>query len=549
MCSFLVRIVKLIITECYNIFIFTDTNAGKRIFQNSIKNEPSFSKIFIIAPVQKESAAKQGEIMQSSKYRVLSDAEIRLIHRHSLDILADTGIRVNVRRMRNLLADHGCAVDENEKLVKFPADIVEKYVGMCPREFTLCGIGFEKTWRISPDDRLWAGLGTAFRFIDAQNPHYREATHEDVRKHLVLFDHLDNITCNQMDVNALDIPMHTIHVEAIRTWAQNCTKPFGMGAYGVMATTDMVEMVSMVMGGREKIKERHPYNAIVSIQSPLSTASIQIEGMMILAENNFPCIMSPEAMAGTTAPVTLAGLLVQHNAEILSHLVMAQVVNPGTPVMYGSVSTIAEMKWGTAALGAVEAALLSSASAQLAHYYNIPCRAVAGATDSKLMDIQAGIEREQSMTLAAMAGVNYITCVGTLESTSLGAHELAVIDHEIIGRVERAIRGIEVNETSLALEEIRRVGPEGNYLMESHTQQHFRREHFMPKVTDRNQIDNWEKSGRKSMIDHAAAEVEKILERHQPRELDPGLLKELDSYVELVKKRTLADFEAAEWEY
>jgi len=487
--------------------------------------------------------------MKSSDFKVLSDSEIKLIHQHSLGILESTGIRVNVKKMRDLLADHGCKVDEGSKIVMFPADVVEKLVGMAPREFKVCGPDAEKQWLISPDARIWSGLGTAIRFIDAGNPDRREATQEDVRKHMVLFDHLNNITCNQMDIMAQDIPMHTTHVEAIRTWANNCSKPTGMGAYGVMAATDMVEMLSIVIGGKEKLQDNHPFNVIVSIQSPLSTAAIQIEGMMILAEHRVPCIMAPEAMAGTTAPVTLAGLLVQHNAEIISHIAMAQAVNPGTPVMYGSVSTIAEMRWGSAALGAVETSLLSTASAQLAHYYDIPCRAVAGATDSKLIDIQAGIEREQSMTLAAMGGVNYITCVGTLESTNLGSHEMVVIDNEIIGRVERAIRGIEVNEISLALETIKHVGPDGNYLMEPHTQKHFRKEHFMPRVTDRDQLETWEKGGKKSMVDHAAAEVEKILESHQPREIDPGLSKELDRYVEMVANRTVADFEAAEWEY
>lgn len=487
--------------------------------------------------------------MQSTAFKVLSDAEIRAIHQHSLEILEETGIRVNVRKMRDLLAEHGCRVDETSRIVRFPAEMVEAHVGMAPRAFTVCGPDPEKNWRVSPDDRLWAGLGTAIRFIDATGSDWRDATQEDVRRHLILFDHLNHITCNQMDIMAQDIPMQTTHVESIRAWAHNCSKPTGMGAYGVMATTDMVEMVSLVMGGRERLVDNHPFNGIISIQSPLSTASIQIEGLMILAEHRFPCIMSPEAMAGTTAPVTLAGLLVQHNAEIISHIVMAQVVNPGTPVMYGSVSTISDMRSGSAALGAAETGLLSTASAQLAHFYGVPCRAVAGATDSKVMDIQAGIEREQSMTLAALGGVNYITCVGTLESTNLGAHEMSVIDNEMIGRVERVIRGIDVSESSLALDTIRNVGPDGNYLMEAHTQQHFRKEHFMPRITDRNQLEIWDKGGRKSMVDHAKQEMDNILARHRPRELDAALAAELDRYVETVSKRSISDFEAAEWEY
>jgi trimethylamine--corrinoid protein Co-methyltransferase len=486
--------------------------------------------------------------MKLARLEVLSEDEVTQIHQRTLEILENTGIRVTLKKMRELLADSGCKVDETSKIVKFPPAMVGKFVKKAPAEFFVCGADPDVRWKISPHTRVWAGLGTAFRMLEPKSGQHHDATHEDVEKHLILFDHLDNISCNQMDIWAQDLLMHTIHVEAIRTWAQHCRKSIGMGAYGVMATTDMMEMVSMVMGGKEKLKHRHPFCAIVSIESPLSTAQAQLEGLMILAEHNVPALISPEAMAGTTAPVSLAGLLLQHNAEIISHIVMAQAVSPGTPVMYGSVSTIADMTRGTPALGSIETGLISAASAQLAHFYNLPIRAVAGATEAKVMDVQCGFERGQSMLMAAMGGVNYITCVGTLESTNLGAHELAVIDNEIIGRVERALNGITVNETMLAFDDIQRVGAGGNYLMEPFTLEHFKSEHFIPTVTDRNQIEAWTESGRKNMVDHAAAEVDRIVAEHRPKVLDPKLKEELDAYVEMVKQRKIEDFENAEWE-
>jgi trimethylamine--corrinoid protein Co-methyltransferase len=486
--------------------------------------------------------------MRSSRYQVLSQSEIEQIHQHTLEILEEVGIKVEVKKMREMLGDLGCSVDEGTKIVKFSSDIVETYRKKAPREFVICGADSEKQWKMSPENRVFGGLGTAINLYDLWTGEYRQTTLEDVVNHIVLLDYLDNIVSNQMDIWPHDIPMHTLHVETIRGWAKNCTKSFGMGAYGVMATRDMMEMVSLVMGGRGKIQDKHPFMTIVSIHSPLATAQIQLEGLMILAEYGQPALVSPEAMAGTTAPVTLAGLLVQHNAEILAHIVMAQVVNPGTPVMYGSVSTIAEMRRGTVALGSVETSMITTASAQLAHFYNIPCRAVAGATEAKTMDIQCGLEREQSMILGAMGGANYITCVGTIESTTAGAHELAVIDNEIIGMVERVIRGIEVNENALALDVIRRVGPGGNYLMEEHTQMNFRNEHFIPKLADRNSRQIWEQEGKKEMTDYAREKARRILSEHKPKDLDPKLSKEIDEFVDSVSKRSIEDFEAAEWE-
>ena len=179
--------------------------------------------------------------------------------------------------MRNLLADHGCPVDETDNTVKFPAGLVDTSIAKAPSEFVICGADPSVRFPIGPDKRVWAGLGTAFRMLDVKTGSTAEATHRDVEKHLVLFDNLDHVSCNQMDIWAQDLPMHTIHVEALRSWALNCTKSIGMGAYGVMATSDMMEMVSMVMGGRERLKTRHPFCGIVSIESPLSTTQAQLE--------------------------------------------------------------------------------------------------------------------------------------------------------------------------------------------------------------------------------------------------------------------------------
>jgi trimethylamine--corrinoid protein Co-methyltransferase len=184
----------------------------------------------------------------------------------------------------------------------------------------------------------------------------------------------------------------------------------------------------------------------------------------------------------------------------------------------------------------------------MAHFYGLPCRAVAGATESKIMDLQCGMEREQTMTLAAMGGVNFITSVGTLESTSQGAHELCVIDNEIIGRIERLLDGIAVNPTTLAMDAIRRVGPEGTYLRERHTLNHIIPEHFIPSVSDRQPFETWKKGGQRGIIDHAAEKVNAILENHQPVTLDAGLAKELAAFVDRVKKRSVDDYHAAEWE-
>jgi trimethylamine--corrinoid protein Co-methyltransferase len=164
------------------------------------------------------------------------------------------------------------------------------------------------------------------------------------------------------------------------------------------------------------------------------------------------------------------------------------------------------------------------------------------------MDLQCGVERVRSMLLAALAGGNYITCVGMMESTTGTAQELSVVDNEIIGSVKRVVRGIEVTEESLAKELIQKIGPDGNYLMEDHTQKLFRSEHFMTKLASLEKRDIWLKEGSKEMVDRARERTKTILKKHKPRDVDPELKKELDAFCTEVAERDLDVYYAAEWE-
>jgi len=212
------------------------------------------------------------------------------------------------------------------------------------------------------------------------------------------------------------------------------------------------------------------------------------------------------------------------------------------------VSTVAEMRGGSPTLGAVETGLISAACTQLAHSYDIPCRAVAGGTEAKTFDIQCGFERVRTMMMAAMAGANYITCVGTTESTTAGGHELAVIDNDLIGMVKRTLGGVEITDETLALDVIKKVGPGESYLMEAHTLDHFRRDVYISDIVDQQNRDAWQENGEKGVLDNAREAARDILAQHQPRDIDPHLLRELDGFVKSVAERTLDDFYAAEWE-
>jgi len=249
---------------------------------------------------------------------------------------------------------------------------------------------------------------------------------------------------------------------------------------------------------------------------------------------------------GGSGKTTLAGLLAQQNANILAHITLAQIFRPGIPVLYGTVSTVANMRLGNVALGSVETGLISAASAQLARHYCLPIRSVGGTTDSKLEDVQAGIERTTTLVQAVLAGVDFITCAGTLDGSMMESDALLVLDDELCGAALRMARGIEVNEDTLAVDLIREVGPGGHYLAETHTVNHFRKEHFIPRLMVRDPYDAWVDGGSKSALDLAKERANKILAEHQPRQLEKAVSDELEKYRQMVAERPIEEFYAYE---
>jgi trimethylamine--corrinoid protein Co-methyltransferase len=486
--------------------------------------------------------------MKPSYFEVLSQSEVEQIHAASMNILESVGIRVGLKRARDAFGEAGAHVDEAARSVRMPEEIVRGAIGRAPSQFTLYGADPDFQLEIGTDQVNFAALGTPTKIVDLETGQLRPTTLEDVRNHLRLLDGLDHINNSQMDIWPNDIPMTSIHVEAILAWAQNCHKSFGLGCYGGMPSEDMMRMMAIAVGGKEELKKRPRFFGICSVMTPLQMIKLQLEGMFLFAEYGQPIAMSPEAMAGATAPATLAGLLAQQNAEILAHIALSQIIAPGTPVLYGNVSTVADMATGNVALGAVESGLITAGAAQLARHYGLPFRSVGGATDAKTVDLQCMLERVSTLLPAVLAGAHFITCGGTLESTMTESHPLLVLDDELCGLILRLARGIEVSEETIALDLIKEVGWDGHYLDKLHTAQHYRREHFLPKLLRRDAREVWEGKGSKTALDLARERARDILAKHQPRQLDPAVERELLQYRDMARDRELADFEAAEWE-
>lgn len=488
--------------------------------------------------------------MKLTKFEVLAKDEIQQIHSSSLELLETIGVKIQTNEARELLKENGAIVneDDNENFVKFPEDLVREKLKHVPNKFSLWGSDGSFNFEVNTEDVNFATVGTPVKIYDPlHKKRLRKSVLEDTIKQIRIVDSLKNIMCSHIDVWPNDIPFLELHCHCIREWARNSTKPYGLGCLGRLASQDMMNLTSIIVGGDDELKQRPRLIGFFNPTSPLILDQLLLNGMFIFAKYNQPLIIAPAASGGATAPVTLAGLLVQTNMETLSSIVLTQLINPGTPVFYSSMSAPMDPPTGNVAWGSIETGLITAGAAQLARFYNIPSRGPGAVTEAKCFDIQNGFERFMTLFCAASAGINYITCAGTYESSLTEALELLVIDDELIDIVKRGIEGIQVNDNTLALEEIKRIATTGkNYLALKHTVKNVRKEIFVPKLVDRNRRSIWQRNGAKDIIETAREKVEMILSLQKGPGLKPDIEEKLSEYTKKVAARTMEDYRKAE---
>jgi trimethylamine--corrinoid protein Co-methyltransferase len=485
------------------------------------------------------------EMRTLSKLEVLSRDELYDIHMATMEVLEDVGVKILEQNALKLLRDAGAIVDEKEKRARIPEYLVREALKKAPSRVSLYGRSRKYKLDLGGDKVYFSMEGTSLFVLDLETGERRRSTYIDLENFFKLADALENIHHASITVIPQDIPEPVSHIYQIYAGFKNTVKTIDGYNYGYTIAMDTIKMASIVAGGEEELIKKPMLLGFHNPVSPLQHSRELVEGLMIYAKYKQPVIIAPEALAGATAPATLAGLLVQQNAEVLSGIVIAELTNPGAPVLYGTVSTIMDMKTGNIAYGAIEAALINIATAQLARFYNLPSRGTGGGTESKIPDIQAGIEKAITLIMAALAGINFIyVAAGALESTLTASYEQAVIDDELCGMVLRALRGIEVDDETLAIDVIKEVGPGGHFLAKKHTLKHLRREFYIPKILDRWRREIWEKKGSKDLRQIAREKAKEILIKHQPEPLEPEIEKELKTFIREVEKREKCSYTA-----
>jgi len=459
--------------------------------------------------------------------RLLSKGDIESIHEASLQVLEEAGIMVKNQAALQLLKETGCTVDEN--MVRIPSGIVEESLKKAPSSFELHSREGGIRRKVGDDNVIYNPGSAAIYFIDREMGEMRRAKAKDFKELVRLTDALEHIHAQSTAMVPADVPEGISDLYRLYVILKNSTKPIVTGAFTKEGLIDMKRILEAVVGSPEELARAPRAIFDCCPSSPLMWSDVTCQNLIDCAEHGIPAEIIPAPQMGATSPVSIAGTLVEANAEFLSGVVISQLAKPGSPVIYGGSPSAFDMRYCTARLGAVEAVMAACAMAQIGKHYGVPTHGYLGLSDSKAVDAQSSFESGMGILLAAMSGVNIVSGPGMQASENCQSLEKLVIDNELCGTAYRLIEGITVDETALAIEVIAKVGPGGHFLAERHTRENLRKERFMPSdVLDRLSPDAWVKAGAKDATDRAKETVDRLLKEHAPEPLPEAAERELE---------------------
>ncbi len=455
-------------------------------------------------------------------YEPLEKKQLKLIHRASLELLEDVGIEVSNKKALDLFCNNGANADRAKNRVFLPRDMVEEAISTAPSKVLLAGRNEKYDLHLEKFRVYMGGGGVSEKLIDLESGAKRNAVIEDIVSFARLADALGHVHFQQFMVIPPGLPAKDRLLYQFYHILKNTGKHVMGGVISLEELEKVVKLGEIICGGRKSLQERPPVSFINCLMiSPLRMDCRVADLVMETAAQGLPQAIPTAPTSGVTAPITLAGTTLMQNTEALAGIVLTQLVNPGAPVLYSTVSSVVDMFNLSFMFGAVELGVLAASGAQMARYYDIPMYGTGGATDSKFSDQQAGFEKALTLLTAALGGVNIVhDTAGQLESITTVGYEQMVIDNEVNGMVCQIIRGVDFSEERLAKSVISEVGPGGNFLTTPHTIKYLRTEHYNPRVSDRLKESAWIERGMLDLRSRARVETQRILETNADLSFD-----------------------------
>jgi trimethylamine--corrinoid protein Co-methyltransferase len=480
------------------------------------------------------------------RFEFLDPNQIEAVHQASLDILETAGATFLSNKAQTILMEGGASVDSKNGNVRIPASLVMEMLRKCPSEFHLYARNPKHDLRLGGKDQYMTCGGEYPYILDLETGRRRHALLSDLPPIIKITDALDNISVGGSYMIApSDVPEDFRHIErgALHYKYTSKTTHWDTEGYvgnsGELGATHNLELAAVIAGGMEELAKKPIGTASICPSSPMIYDVGLTDDAIEFTKHGVPILIEPMDNTGATSPNTLAGSLVQTNASVLAGMTLIQLVNPGNPIVYGSIPVNLDPRTGIPEAGCPETALRCAGGTEMARYYHVPSAMSGGVSDSKIPDLQAGFESALTMLTTVLAGANWIRVVaGALEYHFTASLEMLVVHDEIFSMAMRIARGMQVDEDTLAVSLIKKVAPtRGHYMAEKHTLEHISTERYLSKISDKRTRGDWEKAGSKDLAEAARDRVRSILATHQPDPLPKDIEEELDARKKQIEKR------------
>lgn len=467
--------------------------------------------------------------------KLVSPEQVKTIHDAALTILEDKGIMVEEKTCRRLLTDNGCDLNEDTHVVKFPKSLVNKALELAPSSFTLNGRDSENDFILDHSTSYFtAGTGTT-SVLDLDTKKRRVATKEDLTKAVILGDQLENIDVVWSIFTLTNNPLLGFH--QLYAVLANSTKHGAIvNWYDGKLTDKLIDMIALVAGGRDDLKDKKLVTMYAEPVSPLSFRKENLEVLLRWTKAGLPLLWYPAQKAGATSPMTIAGTLAQAFAESLGGNVIAQLNNPGTPVILGASPLMMDMRTALNTYFSPETFIIQSATGMWGDLIKMPIYGTGGCTNSYAIDYQAGVETALSLYGSILGGQNLIHDLSFAGAGDLGILDLLTLTDEIAAMTKRTVRTLPTDEEAVALDVIDNVDHGGDYLREKHTFNHFKEELMTPEMLRRIGDDKWEED---YSVKKATEKTKKLLDEAKvkplPKDVDKGIGEIIDEARGIIK--------------
>jgi len=457
---------------------------------------------------------------------ILTESQVTRLHEASLHLLEKIGVQVPHEEVCERFREAGASAERDR--VRIPEALVMQSLAQAGKSYAIYGRDRTKQSVFGQGARNYNSIAGEALWIDDETGERRYATAQDAATAARVADALPDLTIAGAMSDPHELSPEYGAAACMVEMLRNTTKPLALWFHNRAVSRTMVEIMIAVAGGEEEATEYPLSYPFLEPISPLRFPYEGVDALFATGRLRLPVPIGPMAQTGLSAPGTLVGTLAQENAEILAGVCITQLITPGVAVCYGGIPHAFDMRTTQLIFAGPEQALMAVAMTQMGKHYGLPVYINVGLTDSKVADAQAGMEAGVTLVCGALAGADIFGHLGISGVDQASSLDMLVMQHELIGYIERVMRGIEFDDETLGLDVVDEVGPGGSFMDQEHTAMHFRRELWFPRLLDRQFYDAWLHGGAKTMADRCREEKRRLLEEHEPEPLPEDLGQELD---------------------